>query len=105
MLMQKKMEDYDPEEYYDENPDFELPLLSELHRKTFAIIGVTFGEASRGTYALVDTEKGTFRTSSVVLVDRLKRMQDKLKDGISIRVSLQRKQGQKGPYHYFDKPE
>lgn len=61
--------------------DFDLEILNEkLLGKSFAITAIKFGESQYGVYAVVTTDKGSFRVSSTVLISQLKLIEKQLEE-------------------------
>ena len=83
---------------------FEKPLLSELMGKTFLIKNVSFEKVNLGDYAMVETDKGIYRTSSGVLLQQLGLVKDSIREARKpVEVTLAEKKGDSGMfYHTFE---
>lgn len=67
--------------------DFEFPLLSELKNQTFIISTVKFGKGTMGRYAIVGVGQCLYRTSSVVVIDQLEKIEtDITKEGVEVTL-------------------
>jgi len=77
--------------------DFRLPLLAELLDQEFVIHSVRFEQGGFGEFAVLTTNKGTFRTSSQVLLKQLHGIEDVLKDKI-VQATLRKRKN----YYTFE---
>lgn len=94
--------------------DFEKPLISELKDKTFLVVGVRFGNSSKGEYAIAsivtsddpDDEPAEYRTSAKVVMQQLHTFAKEFKEeDEAFRVKLIEVKGNKRNYLTFDAPE
>lgn len=84
------------------NEDFKLPLISKMVGKDLVIAGVRFNEGYFGTYAVVTLKnKKEYRTSSLVLIEQLQKIEEYLNDGKLVSATLEESAGEKGAYYTF----
>lgn len=73
----------------EENPDFELPLLSSLEDKEIVMKGIKWGQSQYGEYAVITLQSGdTVRSANKVILDQLHKVEDSLKKGSLFRCKV-----------------
>lgn len=69
--------------------DFEFPLLAGLQNQTFIISAVRFGEGTMGRYAVVGIGESVYRTSSIVVIDQLEKIEAEIMtDGVEVTLKV-----------------
>lgn len=81
---------------------FEIPLLAEtLVDATFVVLQVAFETGDLGDYAILHTDAGDFRTSSKVLLEQLRMVEQSIKDKkTGVEVTLRTIKSKDGRIYY-----
>jgi len=64
--------------------------INKLENKTFEILGLKFGLTKFGKIAIVETSKGQYRTSAMVLLNQLETIEKELKNYPALEVTLKK---------------